>query len=180
MSSAISSGGSPTPRPFLSHDRVRWADVDLVGIMRFSAFTRLVENGEQDLWREAGLAYGNVMQEPDCWMPRRNLNIEYTAPARIDEALLLSTYVSRMGDTSLTFNVDVMSVDRAQLIAAATVVTVCVNASDFNKRSLPAELRAGMTPFALSVGDARAYVRDSFAQGSFAREQLLAGRETSR
>lgn len=166
MNSAYIATMSSNPRPLLSHDRVRWADVDLVGIMRFSAFTRLVENGEQDMWREAGLPYGNVLAAPDSWMPRRNLNIEYTAPARIDEALLLATYVSRMGDSSLTFNVDVMSVDRAQLVAAATVVTVCVNASDFSKRSLPAELRAAMTPFAVGVDEARAFVREQMLVGA--------------
>ncbi|MEO7362240.1 MAG: thioesterase family protein [Gemmatimonadaceae bacterium] len=157
---------SSNPRPFLSNDRVRWADVDLVGIMRFSAFTRLVENGEQDLWREAGLPYGNVLTAPETWMPRRNLNIEYTAPARIDEALLLATYVSRLGDTSLTFNVDVMSVDRAQLIAAATVVTVCVNAADWSKRSLSPELRAAMAPYAVRVDDARVFAREHMAVGA--------------
>ena len=156
---------SSNPRPFLSHDRVRWADVDLVGIMRFSAFTRLVENGEQDLWRDAGLPYGHVLTAPDTWMPRRNLNIEYSAPAKIDEALLLATYVSRLGESSLTFNVDVMSVDRAQLIAAATVVTVCVNASDFSKRALPAELRTAMAPYTSSVEDARAFVREQLSPG---------------
>ena len=156
---------SSHPRPFLSHDRVRWADVDLVGIMRFSAFTRLVENGEQDLWREAGLPYANVFAAPDTWMPRRNLNIEYTAPARIDDALLLVTYVSRLGDTSLTFNVDVMSQDRAQLIAAATVVTVCVTASDWSKRSLPTELRSAMAPFVVTVDDARAFAHEQMASG---------------
>ncbi|MEO7999625.1 MAG: thioesterase family protein [Gemmatimonadaceae bacterium] len=148
---------SPNPRPFLSHDRVRWADVDLVGIMRFSAFTRLVENAEQDLWRDAGLPYGNVLEAPDTWMPRRNLNIEYTAPARIDEALLLVTYISRLGESSLIFHVDVMSADRLQLIAAATVVTVCVNASDWSKRSLPDVLRAAMAPYVVSVDDARVW-----------------------
>lgn len=166
LNSAYIANMSPTPRPFLSHDRVRWADVDLVGIMRFSAFTRLVENGEQDMWRDAGLPYGNVLTAPDTWMPRRNLNIEYTAPARIDEALLLVTYVSRMGESSLTFNVDVMSVDRAELVAAATVVTVCVNASDFRKRELPEELRAALSPYAVSVEAARAWARDEMSAGA--------------
>lgn len=159
MNSAYIATMSRNPRPFLSHERVRWADVDLVGIMRFSAFTRLVENAEQDMWRDAGLPYGSVLEAPDTWMPRRNLNIEYTAPAKIDEALLLVTYISRMGESSLVFNVDVMSAERLQLIAAATVVTVCVNASDFSKRPLPDALRSAMAPYALSVDEARDWAR---------------------
>ena len=111
-----------TPQPFLSQDRVRWADVDLVGIMRFSAFTRLVENGEQEMLRAVGLSYAKIFDAPTVWMPRRHLTIEYFSPARIDDALTLVTYVSRMGDTSLTVNVDVRLAQRNTLIAAAAMV----------------------------------------------------------
>lgn len=149
---------SASPRPNISAERVRWADVDLVGIMRFSAVTRLVENGEQELWREAGFPYAQVMQNPDTWMPRRNLNIEYTAPARIDDPLALVTYVSRLGDSSLTFNVEVMSDDFTKLYASATVVTVCVSSADFRKQSMPAELRDAMAPFTMTPDAVRTMI----------------------
>ena len=112
--------------PFITQDRVRWADVDLVGIMRFSAFTRLVENAEQEMLRSVGLSYAKIFEAPTVWMPRRHLTIEYFSPARIDDALSLVTYVSRLGDTSLTVNVDVRLAQRNTLIAAAAMVVVCV------------------------------------------------------
>lgn len=146
-------------RPFLSADRVRWADVDLVGIMRFSAFTRLIENAEQDMCRDAGLGYQKMMQNPSVWMPRRNLSIAYTAPARIDDVLQLVTYVSRMGESSIVFNVDVMTADFGQLYAAAEVVTVCVDARTFAKVALSAETRLAMAPYTMSTEAARASVR---------------------
>lgn len=125
--------------------------------MRFSAVTRLVENAEQELWREAGMPYSDVFSStPDMWMPRRELKIEYFAPARIDDPLSLIAYVSRMGDSALTFNVEVMSEDFSKLYASATVVTVCVSSSDFRKQSMPDELRSAMTPFAMSPDDVRA------------------------
>jgi len=145
-------------RPFLSADRVRWADVDLVGIMRFSAFTRLVENAEQDMCREAGLGYQQIMQNPSVWMPRRNLSIAYTAPARIDDVLQLVTYVSRVGESSVVFNVDVMAADFRQLYAAAEVVTVCVDAHTFTKVALPTETRLAMAPYSITTEAARAWV----------------------
>ena len=148
-------------RPFLSADRVRWADVDLVGIMRFSAFTRLVENAEQDMSREVGLGYQKIMQNPAVWMPRRNLSIAYTAPARIDDVLQLVTYVSRMGESSVVFNVDVMTANFRQLYAAAEVVTVCVDARAFTKVALPEETRLALAPYTISTAAARAWVRDN-------------------
>jgi acyl-CoA thioester hydrolase len=134
-------------RPHITQDRVRWADVDQIQIMRFSAFTRLVENGEQDLLRAAGLPYATIFDDATIWMPRRHLAIAYLAPARLDDALTLVTYVSRMGDTSLTLQVDVWNADQSVQIVGATMVVVCVTAATFVKRSLPRMVREALSPF---------------------------------
>ena len=146
-----------SPTPFLAYDRVRWADVDLVGIMRFSAFTRLVEVAEQELLREAGMAYDKIFDAPTVWFPRRQLGIEYFSPARIDDALTLVTYVSRIGETSLTFNVDIRSSARWTLVAAASMTVVCVTVEAFAKRPLPSMVREALAPFACSVEEARTF-----------------------
>ena len=142
-------------RPFLAFDRVRWADVDLVGIMRFSAFTRLIELAEQELMREAGLPYSEFLNEPPIWLPRRHLEVDYFAPVRIDDELTLVTYVSRIGDTSVTINLDVRTKGWT-LAATASMVIVCVTKSTFAKRSLPDEVRNALSPFLMSAEDARA------------------------
>lgn len=135
------------PAPFLTEERVRWADVDLVGIMRFSACTRLIEVAEQECCRAAGLPYSMLFDAPTFWMPRRHLSIEYFAPARIDDALSLVTYVSRVGDTSWTLNVDIRSSATWTLIAAAAMTVVCVSAARFEKQPIPDEFRAALAPF---------------------------------
>ncbi len=130
-------------------ERVRWADVDLVGIARFSAFTRYVEQGEQEWLRAAGLPYSEIFSAPDIWMPRRHLSIEYFAPAKLDDALALVTYVPRVGDSSLTFNVDVIGLTDEQPKACASVVVVCVDVEKFQKRRLPQLLRDAIAPFCM-------------------------------
>jgi YbgC/YbaW family acyl-CoA thioester hydrolase len=144
------------PRPFVVQERVRWADVDLVGIMRFSAFPRLVELAEQELLRAAGLPFAEVFARPAVWMPRRHLAIDYFVPARLDDLLELETYVARLGETSLTLQVDVRSAARGTLLAAAAMVVVCVSVEDFGKRPLPGDFRARLGPWVLSVEAARA------------------------
>lgn len=144
------------PRPHIVHERVRWADVDLVAIMRFSAFTRLVEMAEQELLRVAGLPYATLFDNPTIWMPRRRLEIDYFAPARIDDDLALVTYVSRMGDTSLTLQVDVRHATRHTLLAAISMVVVCVTVEAFAKRPLPRSTREALAPFVMSIEQARA------------------------
>lgn|SRR6187402_3013720 len=151
---------TPT-RPFLAFDRVRWADVDLVGIMRFSAFTRLIELAEQELMREAGVPFSDLVRDPSFWLPRRHLEIDYFAPVRIDDELTLVTYVSRIGDTSLTINLDVRSSTGWTLIATASMVIVCVTKSTFSKYPLPDEVRTALAPFLMTVEDARSWAAPS-------------------
>jgi YbgC/YbaW family acyl-CoA thioester hydrolase len=134
------------PAPFRTTDRVRWADVDLVGIMRFSAVTRFVELAEQELLREAGLSYGTIFDAPEVWMPRRHFAVDYLAPARIDDPLTLVSYISRMGDTSLTLTVELRHAD-GRPVATATMVVVCVTVADFTKRPLPRVVRESLAPY---------------------------------
>jgi YbgC/YbaW family acyl-CoA thioester hydrolase len=133
-------------RTCIVQDRVRWADVDLVGIMRYSAFTRLIELGEQELCRDAGLPYSEIFQAPEVWLPRRMLTIEYLAPARIDDLLDVETFVSRMGETSLTYHVDIRS-QAGTLVATASLVVVCVTAAEFRKIPMNREFRDALTPY---------------------------------
>ncbi len=147
---------SSPPRPHIVHERVRWADVDLVAIMRFSAFTRLVEVAEQELLRAAGLPYTTLFDNPTIWMPRRRLEVDYFAPARIDDELALVTYVSRMGETSMTLQVDVRHAKRNTLIAAISMVVVCVTVEAFAKRPLPRIARESLAPFVMTIEQARA------------------------
>mgnify|MGYP001764777294 CR=1 FL=1 len=143
-----------SPRPFRCTDRVRWADVDLVGIMRYSAVTRFLDMAEQELLRAAGLPYSFIFEAPELWMPRRHLSIEFLAPARIDDLLHMVIWVSRLGDSSLTLTMDLRH-DDGRLVAEVTLVVVCVTADTFSKRSLPRVVREALTPFVCSTDEAR-------------------------
>lgn len=140
----------PETTPFITPERVRWADVDLVGIMRYSAFPRLIELAEQELFRAAGMPYSTLMHAPDTWLPRRQLTIEYFLPARIDDALSVVSYVTRMGHTSLTFAFDVRRSHDWALIAAASIVVVCVTSDTFAKCALPLDLREALGPYSFA------------------------------
>ena len=99
--------------PFHVTERVRWEDVDLVGIMRYSAFTRMLDVAEQELWREAGMTVTQVMDEFNIWLPRRNLQIDFLAPARFDDLLELRAGVAGVGTSSITLRVEAWSADGA-------------------------------------------------------------------
>lgn len=145
------------PSPFITYERVRWADVDLVGIMRYSAFTRIIEFADQEMFRAAGLPYDRLMNAPTYWLPRRQLTIDYHAPAHIDELLAVVSYITRLGDTAMTFAFDMRRASRWELVASATMVVVCVTVDTFTKSSLPREMRDGFARFVCSADVGRTW-----------------------
>jgi YbgC/YbaW family acyl-CoA thioester hydrolase len=147
---------SAAPRPFRCTDRVRWADVDLVGIMRYSAVTRFLDTAEQELLREAGLPYGAIYEvTPDIWMPRRHLAIEYQSPARIDDLLHMVMWVARLGESSISFVMELRQ-DDGRCVAVVHLVVVCVTADGFVKRPLPRVVREALVRFVCTPEEARA------------------------
>ena len=147
-----------TKKPFVLSEYVRWGDIDLAGIICYGAYIRFYEMAETELFRAMGLPFGKVFERLAIWLPRKVMHTEFHSPAVLDERLKVVTYFSRIGETSLTLNFDVMDATRKTLHASAYQVLVCVDKQSFEKRRVPAEIREAADRFLMSVEEARAAV----------------------
>jgi acyl-CoA thioester hydrolase len=127
--------------PFTIRERVRWADVDFVQIMRFSAYPRLLELAEQEFLRQSGLPYTEVFDTPPVWLPRRRMEIDYLGPARLDDELEVAIWISKLGERSMSYRVDVRHAAGGAPIAEMTLAIVCVDVENFRPVPLPASWR---------------------------------------
>jgi acyl-CoA thioester hydrolase len=141
--------------PFVTSDYVRWEDIDLAGIARYSAYTRFLDIAETDLYRSLGTPLSRLHAQYKVWLPRKVMHIEYYAPARLDDQVIIATYFSNIGRTSVTLHVDLFRDDRKTLIAAAHLVLVCVDIA-LKKIALPPEFRELVERHILSTEEARA------------------------
>jgi len=128
-------------------ERVRWADVDLVGIVRYSAYTRFLDVAEAELLRAAGLSHPDMLEAFGVWLVRRVLHLEYHAPARYDVLLRVRAWVGRVGRSSLTLHFEIC--DEADAVRHATghLVLVTVDASTMASRPLPADIPERLTAY---------------------------------
>lgn len=149
--------------PFVTHDWVRWADVDLAGVMRYDAYTRLVDVGETDFFRAIGMPISVAAERLGIWLPRKVMRFEYHAPARLDERLRVGVRVVRLGDSSCTIDFAIAVVspdarrapDAERAVATARLVMVCTGHDLAGKRSLPDALRQALAPYVVPTpGDA--------------------------
>ena len=144
------------PTPYIIEEYVRWSDVDFAGIIFYGSYIRFFEIAETELFRSCGLAYKDVFDRYDMFLPRRVVHNEFYHPPRLDDRLRVATYVGKVGTTSMTLNFDVLLADSTLLAAAGWMVLVCVDRKQLRPRPLPSGLVAALAPHTLAVAAARA------------------------
>lgn len=144
-----------SPQPFTIDEYVRWSDVDFAGIIFYGAYVRFFEIAETEMFRKAGLPYGEVFDRFDIWLPRVHLSCDFMYPARLDDHLRVAAYFSRFGSSSLRINFDVVHLGAGRLAAAGHEVLVCTDRETLKPRPLPDELKQILERFACSEHQAR-------------------------
>jgi acyl-CoA thioester hydrolase len=147
---------SVAPTPYIIEEYVRWSDVDFAGIIFYGSYVRFFEIAETELFRACGLAYKDVFDRYDIFLPRKAVHSEFFHPPRLDDRLRVATYVGRVGTTSMTLNFDVLRDGTPVLAAAGWMALVCVDRRALRPRPLPPGLLEALGPHTLPVAAARA------------------------
>jgi acyl-CoA thioester hydrolase len=70
--------------------------------------------------------------------------IEWRSPARFDDVLEISAWVSRIGTTSLTLSTEMRRAGETAVLATTDTVYVHVDPDAFTKRPIAPEMRAAL------------------------------------
>jgi acyl-CoA thioester hydrolase len=119
--------------------RVHWEDTDAAGIVYYANYLRFIERARSDMAREAGLDQPALLSEAGLIFAVRRCEIDYLAPARLDDMLEVETSVEALGAATADLR---QSVRRAgEEVARAAVRLACVS-RDGRPRRMPREARA--------------------------------------
>jgi acyl-CoA thioester hydrolase len=121
---------------YRAQQRVRWSDIDASGIILWSAYTRLVEVAETELFRAAGFPYATLWDRLDVWLPRVQFHLDYRSPARLDDLLDIEIWIGRIGRSSIRFELAMKKAD-GQLAAEGYLVIVAVSRTDGKSVAVP-------------------------------------------
>ncbi len=135
------------PWKYRIEERVRWGDVDAARIIFYGAYIRFFEIAETELFRAAGLSYGQMFDELDVWLPRAHLECDFRRAAQLDDLLEVSVYVGHVGNRSLRLNFEVRRNGGDELVAEAHFVLVSVRRDTFETVALPEVLRRRLAPY---------------------------------
>src|SRR5258708_40175982 len=112
--------------PFFIEEYVRWSDVDFAGIIFYGSYVRFFEIAETELFRACGLAYAQVFDRYDIFLPPKAVHSAFYSPARLDDRLRVATYIGRAGTKAMPLNSHVLRADRPLPPAARGLVLVGV------------------------------------------------------
>jgi acyl-CoA thioester hydrolase len=131
--------------------RVYYADTDFSGVVYHARYLEFLERGRSDYLRLAGVHHtelaDGVHGERIVWVVRR-MEIDFVAPARIDDVLTVSTHTDRISGARI-FMAQELSRDGLTLVRAK--VEAAIIGLDGRPRRFPKAWMAAFVPRSTTV-----------------------------
>jgi len=124
-------------------ERVRWRDLDMMGIVYQANYSRFIEAAETELFREAGWTYDAIADRLGVWIARVRFEIDYRAPAKLDDILVSTAVLETLGGATMTLSFRVEREDGTPVVTARLVLAA-VDRTTLRPARLPAALRAAL------------------------------------
>jgi acyl-CoA thioester hydrolase len=122
--------------------RIYYEDTDAGGVVYHARYLAFFERGRTEFFRERGLSVGELASAGHVF-PVVHLEIDYRAPAVLDDLVRVENDVLEVGRTSFTLGQKVVRALDGKLLAAGKVTLVCVSPGMKAKR-LPEELLSAL------------------------------------
>ena len=126
---------------FYTSLRVRWTEGDAQGIVYNGAYMDYLEVGQAEYYRNLGFSIYKIAERGYFDTAVVKVVLEYKAPARIEYMLDVYMRVSRIGNTSITMDMEIYCQATDKLLTIGQAVYVGYDASAGTTRPVPDELR---------------------------------------
>jgi acyl-CoA thioester hydrolase len=127
--------------------RVRWAEVDLQGVVFNGHYLTYCDVCVTEYWRAIGMPYPSAFLEIGSDLFVRKATLEYHAPAVFDDELEICGRTTRLGRTSLVFGVGMFRRGQSGALIEGELVYVNTDPSTRKTQPLPEILRQRIRSF---------------------------------
>jgi acyl-CoA thioester hydrolase len=127
-------------------DRVRWSDIDMMGVMYFGRYVRFAEMAEAEFFRAIGYSYDELHAQYAIWLARIHLDIDFRSPARLDDEVECRAQLIKVGASSMHFNFPVERASDGTRLADIGLVIASLDAVTLKTTRTPAALRDRLRP----------------------------------
>lgn len=124
--------------------RVYYEDTDAGGIVYHASYLKFAERGRTELLRAAGYDHQSLQKDPGIFFVVWHMDIDYLAPARLDDLLTVKTGILELKNASFTMKQAIFCHD--VLVCSMEVILVCVT-MDAKPVRMPENMRDRISPF---------------------------------
>ena len=122
--------------------RVYYEDTDAGGIVFYANYLKFFERARTEWLRALGIGQQELIEQAGAMFVVKSADIDYRAPARLDDALTITTTIEKLGRASVQFMQEARRDE--ELLTTARVKVGCVDAASMRPRSLPDDVAAKM------------------------------------
>jgi acyl-CoA thioester hydrolase len=116
--------------------RVRYAETDQAGVVYHSNYLIWFEVGRVELCRDYGFNYRDMETEADAFLPVIEAHVNYRAPARYDDEIVVRTRIIELRTRLIGFAYEVLRTADGMLLAEGRTRHVVMN-REGRARSFP-------------------------------------------
>ena len=127
--------------------RVRWMECDAQGIVYKGAYLGYLEVGQAEYYRNLGFAIYTIPETGYIDFAVVKSTLEFKAPAKVDEIIDLYVRVSKIGNTSLTLNMEIYPEDSDRLLTEIETIYVGYDATTESSKPVPDDIRRLITHY---------------------------------
>jgi acyl-CoA thioester hydrolase len=124
--------------------RVRYAEVDQMGVVYYANYLAYLESGRTGLLREAGMPYGDI-ERMGVSLPVTECQCKYRGAARFDEEIAVETTIAYIKNASIKFSYAVKN-QSGDIIVTGYTIHPFVDAS-WKIVAVPEDVRNGLTAY---------------------------------
>ncbi|MFZ9872176.1 MAG: tol-pal system-associated acyl-CoA thioesterase [Steroidobacteraceae bacterium] len=115
--------------------RVYWEDTDAGGVVYYANYLKFMERARTEWLRTLGVSQSSLERERGVLFMVLHVEVDYRAPARLDDELIVSCRAAPEGRTSAIFEQAIHRVD-GELLIEGRVRVVCVDAKSLRPRRM--------------------------------------------
>lgn len=116
--------------------KVYYSDTDAYGVVWHGSYLRWLEMGRVELCEMMGYTLLEL-EAQEIVLPVVNLNVRYKSSAKINNELVIETWVKEFNQTSVTFAQKISNKENGKTFVEAQVEVVAVNNSGRLYRKMP-------------------------------------------
>ena len=116
--------------------KVYYSDTDAYGVVWHGSYLRWMEKGRVDFCEMLGLDLVS-MKNNDVLLPVANMNVRYKASARLNDNIIIETWIEKYNGLSVTFGQTIKSKEDLKLFIKAEFDVVAISNDGKLYRRMP-------------------------------------------